>query len=125
MSNWIISYETGDQKLTIEVNTPPELFARTVEGVVLFAYEIPEEQAWTSIAFGEDGVTRLYGPDGEVEMEGDYYHDKISDRIEGFMLGLRKAGVKTSYRSLYCDCEELPANFEEALKLWEDENVSD
>lgn len=37
---------------------------------------------------GADGVTALY-TDGLLEFYGDYYHDKIDDKIAGFILGLK------------------------------------
>lgn len=40
-----------------------------------------------------DGITGLY-IDGKCQMWGDYYHNHISDRLEGFIEGLQHAGVE-------------------------------
>ena len=37
---------------------------------------------------GGDAVLALYA-NGKLIMSGDYYHDKISERIEGFLEGIR------------------------------------
>lgn len=47
-----------------------------------------------------DGITALYRGD-ELIMEGDYYHDKIDDRIEGFFSGLDEAGHDYGRRDIY------------------------
>lgn len=39
------------------------------------------------VCFGDDQKEALY-IDGNLYMDGDYYHDKISDKIEGFLKGL-------------------------------------
>ena len=48
---------------------------------------------------------------GEVLLEGDSYHDKINKQIEGFIKGLRHAGVFVSLseeKEEKCDdCKEL------------------
>lgn len=43
---------------------------------------------------GGDGVYACY-IDGELEFYGDYYHDKIEDKISGFILGLK--WIKENY----------------------------
>lgn len=44
--------------------------------------------------YGEEA--RLYDITDEpgLAMEGDYYHDKIDEKIEGFFLGLDYSGIK-------------------------------
>lgn len=46
-----------------------------------------------------DGYTMLW-VDNVCRMEGDYYHDKIDDRIEGFLEGLKIAGKNVEVRTL-------------------------
>lgn len=42
-----------------------------------------------------DDFTKLINCDtGEVITDGDYYHDKITEYIAGFILGLKYAGVE-------------------------------
>ena len=45
-----------------------------------------------------DGITGLY-IDGKCKMWGDYYHDHIDDKIEGFIDGLQAAGVEHTVAS--------------------------
>lgn len=42
---------------------------------------------FTHVIFGEDGPAALYA-DGELEIWGDEYHDRISVLIDGFFEGL-------------------------------------
>lgn len=35
-----------------------------------------------------DGYTALYSVNGNLVMEGDYYHNKINDKIDGFLYGI-------------------------------------
>ena len=48
---------------------------------------------------GGDGTTILY-VDGKLEMYGDYYHDKIDDKINGFAQGLEHMGEEISIEIL-------------------------
>ena len=52
-----------------------------------------------------DGITALYHDD-QLIMEGDYYHDKIDDRIEGFFEGLHFAGVEYTRDDVYVGGED-------------------
>jgi hypothetical protein len=38
-----------------------------------------------------DGYTALYSVNGNLVMEGDSYHDKIQDKIDGFLHGIAYA----------------------------------
>ena len=40
---------------------------------------------FTSIRFGEEGITALYDSEGNLVTSGDYYHDKIDEFIEGYL----------------------------------------
>ena len=40
---------------------------------------------FTSIRFGEEGITALYDGDGKLVTSGDYYHDKIDEFIDGYL----------------------------------------
>ena len=70
-----------------------------------------------------DGITALYKQD-DLIMEGDYYHDKIDDRIEGFFAGLEDAGVVYSRNDVYVsadvfdDCNA-PAGLDELKSEYE------
>lgn len=52
-----------------------------------------------------DGITALY-QDDKLIMAGDYYHDKIDDRIEGFFEGLRFAGIEYMRGDVYVSGED-------------------
>jgi len=61
---------------------------------------------------GEGDEKALYNiNDKEVVMKGDYYHDKIDEKIEGFLKGLE-------YASMYCQDDFIIAKKEE----WIDES---
>ena len=52
--------------------------------------------------------------DGELEFYGDYYHDKIQEKIEGFILGLKWLKENWAYPltvkeedTIYCNNSEL------------------
>lgn len=47
-----------------------------------------------------DGITALYRGD-ELILEGDYYHDKSDDHIEGFFRGLDEAGTNYVRDDIY------------------------
>lgn len=47
-----------------------------------------------------DGITALYEGDALL-MEGDYYHDKIDDKIEGFFQGLDHQGADYGRQDIY------------------------
>ncbi len=60
----------------------------------------------TIVDFG--GVDACY-VDGTLEFYGDYYHDKIADKIKGFILGLEY--IKKSYiYNLFVEVEKLRAS---------------
>lgn len=44
---------------------------------------------------GGDGEVKACYVDGQLEFYGDYYHDKIDEKVEGFILGLKY--IKKSY----------------------------
>jgi hypothetical protein len=49
---------------------------------------------------GEDGVyTKLYDDNGNVVLEGDWYHNQIGRQIEGFFECLKYMSVNYSYTS--------------------------
>ena len=45
---------------------------------------------WVKISPETDGVDGLY-INGKLVTQGDYYHDKISDYIAGFLAGLKRS----------------------------------
>jgi hypothetical protein len=52
-----------------------------------------------------DGITALYNGDALI-MEGDYYHDKIDDRIEGFFEGLDHQKVNYVRNDVYVSADD-------------------
>jgi hypothetical protein len=55
---------------------------------------------------GAEGITALY-IDGKLHTYGDYYHNKITEWINGFIAGLIRAGVTTEENKIYLP-EESP-----------------
>jgi hypothetical protein len=53
--------------------------------------------------------------DGEVVLRGDYYHDHIGDKIEGYVDGLRKSNdnVEFSTLNLFSDEVQYPEDGDE------------
>lgn len=49
---------------------------------------------------GGDGNTAFYIND-ELVMEGDHYHDKIDDKIEGFLKGLKFVKQGFKHKNIY------------------------
>jgi hypothetical protein len=74
------------------------------------------------VFFGDaTGETSALYIDGELELQGDAYHDKIDQYINGYMDGLEYAGmnidVKRHSLDLDEDFEEVPNTLDEALAL--------
>lgn len=44
--------------------------------------------------------------DGELFKYGDYYHDKIETLFEGFILGIKHAGIPFELEKINCSNEE-------------------
>lgn len=55
-------------------------------------YQVDPDIDWVKISPETDGVDGLY-IDCKLVTQGDYYHDKISDYIAGFLAGLKYSGV--------------------------------
>ena len=45
--------------------------------------------------------------DGVLEFYGDYYHNKISEKISAFIEGVERAGVSVNVRKISCIDEEI------------------
>jgi hypothetical protein len=69
--------------------------------------EIVEHYGTLDVEFGSECNTELI-IDGEFQIGGDYYHNHISDRIEGFIEGLRFATDKEMIitTTKLADCED-------------------
>lgn len=48
---------------------------------------------------GGDGMTALY-LDGKKIKDGDYYHDKIEQFIEGYVFALKTMGIEHSFKKM-------------------------
>lgn len=49
----------------------------------------------TDYSEGEDGaVTTLFNEENTEIVSGDYYHDKINDKIDGFFIALDYLGIE-------------------------------
>ena len=59
-----------------------------------------------SVHDGGDGYTTLW-VDNEGVLEGDHYHDKIDERIEGYLEGLKYCGRKVHFETMEIDVTEL------------------
>lgn len=61
----------------------------------------------TRVAFNPegDGITALYMGD-RLHMSGDYYHDKIDDKIEGFLNGVKLFDPTIEVDHLYVTAED-------------------
>jgi hypothetical protein len=53
---------------------------------------------------GGDGVDALY-INGMLHKYGDYYHDKIGEWIEGFLGGIKYAGINYTFKTIQCKPE--------------------
>ncbi|MED4172594.1 hypothetical protein P4631_09115 [Halalkalibacterium halodurans] len=57
--------------------------------------------------FGEDGVyVTMYDAQGNIVLEGDWYHNQIDSKIEGFFECLKYMGVNYEYTSENINEEE-------------------
>ena len=69
-----------------------------------------------------DGQDALY-IDGKLHFQGDWYHDKISTRIEAFLEGIAFAGIKFSKPKKYRVPDnddgwfDFPENFDPTWKV--------
>lgn len=70
-----------------------------------------------------DGITALYKQD-DLVVEGDYYHDKIDQYIDGYFAGLEDAGVVYSRNDIYVSGDvfeecNAPAGLDELKETYE------
>lgn len=56
---------------------------------------------WDVNFVGDEIAVRLYDSEGNIIMAGDWYHDKIDERIEGFFEALNYLGVPHEVQMKY------------------------
>lgn len=75
------------------------------------------------VDFGDDRIKALY-LDGKLQMQGDYYHDKIDETIVGFIDGAMWCGRKFDIEKFVLPWENGQEEIYTAPKFWPDNNFS-
>lgn len=94
-----------------------ELYAKieTLQNEILDVGKSPEIESvsdsnnniFTIVTFSSGEIVKALYINGTLEFCGDYYHDKIQDKIEGFIEGAKWAGTRIETAKIECTNREM------------------
>jgi hypothetical protein len=73
----------------------------------LKTFESKSSHEFTIVTFELGEYVKALYIDGVLEFYGDYYHNKITEKISAFIEGVKWAGVSVDVKKINCTDEEI------------------